>query len=374
MDEKSSLSILKAAAGAIGLGCIGVLLARSLDMPQMSLSKSAPLIPNHSYLPDERNNIEIFHRSASSIVHISSTAIQRGFFSLDRYEVPQGTGTGFIWDKQGHIVTNHHVISNANRITVRTIDQNEYIATLVGTDRDKDLAVLRIAAPPQKLSPLETIDEEQKIYVGQKALAIGNPFGLDHTLTVGVVSALGREMTSLNGSKILDVIQTDAAINPGNSGGPLLNSQGRLIGVNTQIMSQSGSSAGIGFAIPSQVVNYVVPQLIEFGQVRRVGIRGLTLLDPRIAFRFFGITRGAVIRDVQQDSSGDRAGLRGLKTNGFNRYLLGDVIVELDRQPVLSHISLLNLFTNRRHGDTVRLTLIRAGKKIQRDVELQFLK
>lgn len=356
------------------MGCLGVLLARSFEAPQIKVEKSPPLIPNHSYLPGERNNIEIFHRSAPSIVHISSTAIQRGFFSLDRYEVPQGTGTGFVWDNKGHIVTNYHVISNANRITVRTIDQTEHIATLIGTDRDKDLAVLRINANLNKLIPLETIDEEQSIYVGQKALAIGNPFGLDHTLTVGVVSALGREMTSLSGSKILDVIQTDAAINPGNSGGPLLNSQGRLIGVNTQIMSQSGSSAGIGFAIPSQVVNYVVPQLIEYGQVRRVGIRGVTLLDPRIAFRFFGITRGAVIREVRQGSSGDRAGLQGLQANRQNRYSLGDVIVELDDEPVISHISLLNLLTNRRHGDKAKLTLIRAGKKRHRHVELEFLK
>jgi S1-C subfamily serine protease len=306
------------------------------------------------------------------VVHISSVSVQRGFFSLDTYEIPQGTGTGFIWDRNGHVVTNLHVISSADRVTVRTIDQHDYPAVLVGADPHKDLAVLRIDANPNNLIPLDTIEDGQDVLVGQKALAIGNPFGLDHTLTVGVVSALGREMTSLSGLKVFNVIQTDAAINPGNSGGPLLNSQGRMIGVNTQILSKSGSSAGIGFAVPADVVKYVVPQIIETGKVTRVGL-GVNLLDDRLSRRL-GVNQGVVIREVLPRSAAKRAGLEGIQLTQHNRPILGDVIVAIDGREVSSQIDLLNTLINYRMGDEVELTLIRNRSTIKRKVALQSIK
>jgi S1-C subfamily serine protease len=329
-------------------------------------------LPDDTYLPDEKNNIEVFHRAAPSVVHISSISLQRDFFSHDTYEVPQGSGTGFVWDRQGHIVTNLHVISEGNRVIIRTIDQEVYPATFIGGDPYKDLAVLKIDIPSHKLTPLARIDNSTSIRVGQKTLAIGNPFGLDHTLTTGVVSALEREITSLSQLKIFGVIQTDAAINPGNSGGPLLNSQGRLIGVNTQIMSRSGSSAGIGFAIPTDVVNYVVPQIIAHGKVPRVGL-GVHLLEDHMARRL-GVKSGVLIYKVFDGGAADQANLNGIRFDRSDRPILGDIIVAVDGRFVQDRKDLLNTLINYRLGDQVELTLIREGQQEKVTCHLQDLK
>ena len=210
---------------------------------------------------DERNTIDLFQKIAPAVVSIKNAALRRDFFSLNIYEIPQGAGSGFVWDDQGHVVTNFHVIYQADKIEVVLDNQHTYEARLIGGAPEFDLAVVKIDAPKESLQPI-ALGSSKDLRVGQKVLAIGNPFGLDHSLSTGVVSALGRSIQSLTGRKINDVIQTDAAINPGNSGGPLLDSFGRLIGVNTAIYSPSGGSAGIGFAIPGDTVRRIVPQLI----------------------------------------------------------------------------------------------------------------
>ena len=247
---------------------------------------------------DEISTIELFRNASPSVVYITSIALRRNLFSLNVYEIPQGTGSGFIWDKHGRVVTNYHVISDANRIEVTLADQSTWKGVMVGAAPDQDIAVLQISAPTAKLRPI-TIGESDDLHVGQKVFAIGNPFGLDQTLTTGIVSALGREISSATGRTIHDVIQTDAAINPGNSGGPLLDSAGRLIGVNTAIYSPSGGSAGVGFAVPVSEVNRVVPQIISNGRIIRPGL-GVSLANKSLT-RDLEIERGSLSLMFSQD-------------------------------------------------------------------------
>jgi S1-C subfamily serine protease len=217
------------------------------------------ITPRGALQADELANINLFKQASPSVVNITSLGVQRDMFSMNVQQVPRGTGTGFVWDAQGHIVTNFHVIQGGQGARVTLSDQSVYDAKLVGAFPDRDLAVLQIDAPKEKLPPL-AMGSSRDLVVGQRVYAIGNPFGLDQTLTMGIVSALNREIESFNNRTIRGVVQTDAAINPGNSGGPLLDSAGRLIGVNTQIASPSGASAGIGFAIPVDEVNRIVPR------------------------------------------------------------------------------------------------------------------
>jgi S1-C subfamily serine protease len=224
--------------------------------------------PRGDLAEEEKATIELFRQASKSVVYITAIALRRDAFSLNVYEIPEGTGSGFMWDEEGHIVTNYHVIRTANGCQVTLADNSTYSAELVGAAPAKDLAVLRIDAPKRLLRPIP-VGTSRDLLVGQKVFAIGNPFGLDQTLTTGVISALNREIQSVARQPIQGVIQTDAAINPGNSGGPLLDSAGRLIGVNTAIFSPSGAYAGIGFAIPVDTVNEVVPKLIQQGQKAR---------------------------------------------------------------------------------------------------------
>jgi S1-C subfamily serine protease len=228
---------------------------------------------------DEANSTEIFSKASPSVVFVTNTALRRDIFSLNVQEIPQGAGTGFVWDESGLVVTNFHVIAGAHKVTVTLQDRSEHAAEVIGLAPEKDLAVLRIDNPPENLVTLP-LGDSSELTVGRKVLAIGNPFGLDTTLTTGIVSALGREIQAPDNRRIRGVIQTDAAINPGNSGGPLLNSLGQLVGVNTAIYSPSGASAGIGFAIPVNTVKEVVPQLISYGRVLRPMI-GLELASDR---------------------------------------------------------------------------------------------
>ncbi len=215
---------------------------------------------------DEKSTISLFKQASPSVVHITAITVQRDFFSLNLYQIPEGTGSGFVWDTNGNIITNFHVIQNADAAQVTLADQSAWKARRVGAAPDKDLAVLRIDAPANRLKAIP-LGTSKDLQVGQRVFAIGNPFGLDQSLTTGVISALGREIESVTRRPIQGVIQTDAAINPGNSGGPLLDSAGRLIGVNTAIYSPSGGSAGIGFAIPADTVNRIVPELIRYGKI-----------------------------------------------------------------------------------------------------------
>ena len=310
--------------------------------------------------PEELRNIEIFRRASDSVVHITTIAVRRDFFSQNLFEVPQGTGSGFVWDRDGHIVTNYHVIESGDSIAVRLADLSEYDARVVGEAPDKDLAVVKIDAPARLLSPLP-VGDSANLAVGQTVLAVGNPFGLDHSLTVGVVSALGRELGSPDGRRMIrDVIQTDAAINPGNSGGPLLDSRGRLIGVNSAIYSPSGASAGIGFAVPVDTVRRLVPQLIEHGRPIQPGI-GISMLPAHVAARLD--LKGVAVYEVLKGSPAERAGLQGVSyTRSGRRAALGDQIVEAEGKPVESADDLMHVFEQAGVGATVTLKVVRDGE------------
>ncbi|MBT8359878.1 MAG: trypsin-like peptidase domain-containing protein, partial [Deltaproteobacteria bacterium] len=281
---------------------------------------------------DERNTIDIFRNTSPSVVYITSIALRRGVFSLNAVEIPQGTGSGFVWDSEGRIVTNYHVISDANRIQVTMSDHSSHKAVLVGAAPDKDLAVLQVSTPKHLLQPIP-VGESKNLLVGQKVFAIGNPFGLDYTITSGIISALGREINAITGRTIRGVIQTDAAINPGNSGGPLLDSAGRLIGVNTAIYSPSGAYAGIGFAVPVAEINRVVPELIKHGKLIKPGI-GASLADERVARRL-GV-EGILILDVEKGGPAERSGLRPTRQYS-GEIILGDIISEVSGNRVLSY-------------------------------------
>jgi S1-C subfamily serine protease len=322
--------------------------------------------PASEITPEERRDIEVFRRASGSVAFITSVALRRDFFSMDVMQIPQGSGSGFVWDRDGHVVTNFHVISEGQRFKVTLADQSEWDAEVIGTAPDKDLAVLKIDAPPDKLAPLR-LGESADLLVGQRVLAIGNPFGLDQTLTIGVVSALGRELRSPTGRTIRDVIQTDAAINPGNSGGPLLDSSGRLIGVNTAIFSPSGASAGIGFAVPVDAVRALVPQLIAHGRPVQPGI-GIVPLSDRWAARL-GV-EGVVIRDVTAGGPADKAGLVGLSQSRSGRIVLGDVILAVDGKPVASLDELLDAFDAAGVGAQLTLTVLRDEETRQVTVTL----
>lgn len=315
-------------------------------------SEREPSRPLIDLSPDEQRDIRIFRDVSPSVVNIAGITLRRDRFSLNIFEIPSGTGSGFVWDRQGHIVTNFHVIESARRFTV-TLGDDDYEAELVGVAPQKDLAVLRVDAPRDQLRPVR-LGRSSDLLVGQRVLAIGNPFGLDQTLTVGVLSALGRELRSPGGLPIRDVIQTDAAINPGNSGGPLLDSSGRLIGVNTAIYSPSGASAGIGFAVPVDTVRHLVPQLIEHGRPVQPGI-GIELVSDSIARRL-GVD-GLIVRGVTPRGPAARAGVRGLRQDRRGRVILGDVIVAVDGEEVTSTEDLILAFEEIGVGGSTELTL-----------------
>ena len=323
--------------------------------------------PPDDLQPDERATIEVFERVARSVVFVTNTSLRRDPWSLNLFEVPQGSGTGFVWNRQGHIVTNFHVVYQADAIDVTMADRRSYRARVVGLDPDHDLAVLQIKASPDRLIPVE-VGTSDDLRVGQKVLAIGNPFGLDQTLTTGVVSALGRTIRSLSNRTIEGVIQTDAAINPGNSGGPLLDSFGRVIGINTQIVSPSGVFAGIGFAVPVNTVNWVVPELIQVGRLIRPGLGVRLLADPIV--RRLGV-QGVVVRDVIPGSGAAEAGLVGISRGGDGGVQLGDVIVALEGRRIRSIDDLLNALERYKVGDTVAVDVLRNGARRTVKVVLQ---
>ena len=317
--------------------------------------------------PEEQATIAVFERATRSVVFIANQAKQRDPWSFNVFEVPQGSGTGFVWSRQGHIVTNYHVIYGADSITVTLADRTEHKAKVIGVDPDHDLAVLHIQASEAALQPI-TIGNSQSLRVGQKVLAIGNPFGLDHTLTTGVVSALGRTIKSMSNRTIEGVIQTDAAINPGNSGGPLLDSGGRLIGVNTQIVSPSGAFAGIGFAVPVDTVNRIVPELIKHGKLIRPGL-GISLVPDAMARRW-GV-KGVIIGKVGRGSAAERIGLRGARETAGGRIELGDIIVAVEGRPVETIEDLMDLMEQHKVGDQVTIEFMRGNRRVQAVATLQ---
>lgn len=329
------------------------------------------IAPRGELTTGELSTVALFQSASPSVVFITTKEIRRDFFRMDAFEIPQGTGSGFLWDQQGHVVTNFHVIQGADKIEVTLANHHTYAAILAGAAPDKDLAVLKIQADAADLKPIP-LGSSAELQVGMSVFAIGNPFGLDQTLTTGVVSALGRTIQSVTQQDIEGVIQTDAAINPGNSGGPLLDSAGRLIGVNTAIYSPSGSSAGIGFAVPADTVNEVVPVLIRHGKVLRPGLGIETHENNDLIMRRMGM-RGVLVYRVAPDSPAQRAGLRGVSRNRRGDYELGDVITAIDSHAVTLHADLRRILGRYKVGDRVVVSLQREERPLQVEVTLEGL-
>ncbi|EIF51455.1 S1C family serine protease [Sulfurovum sp. AR] len=308
----------------------------------------------------EKANIEIFQQSSPSVVYITTLEDTLNLWTRDITRIPRGTGSGFIWDRQGHIITNYHALQGASAVKIRLSDQRTFNATLIGASPEHDLAVLRIPMIPNMPNPL-SIGTSHDLQVGQMTYAIGNPFGLDHTLTTGVVSALNRTLVNNNGSTIEGLIQTDAAINPGNSGGPLLDSAGRLIGINTALYSPSGTYSGIGFAVPVDTVNRIVPRIIKEGHYQRPKL-GITInenLNKKIT-KELDISGVAVI-EVQPNSAAKRSGLRGVTIQN-NTLISGDIIVGIDQHQIETTQMLLSTLERYDIGDTVQVKIFRKGQ------------
>lgn len=328
-------------------------------------AESRPVTARGDLAADEKATIELFREASPSVVFITTLARQRtGLFRIS--EIPQGEGSGFVWDTEGHVVTNYHVIQGASSARVTLSDGSTFTASFVGAAPDRDLAVLRIFAAGKTLRPI-LLGTSRDLQVGQKVFAIGNPFGLDQSLSTGIVSALGRSIESATGRQIEGVIQTDAAINPGNSGGPLLDSAGRLIGVNTAIASTSGSSAGIGFAVPVDTVNGIVPQLISHGRVIRPQL-GVTLADDAVTARL-GV-EGALVLSVAPGSGAAAAGLRGTARAEDGSLVLGDVVTRAGEKPVRSADDLIAVLEEKKPGETLPLLVLRDGAMVRVAVTL----
>ncbi|MEZ6067010.1 MAG: trypsin-like peptidase domain-containing protein [Planctomycetaceae bacterium] len=351
------------------LGVIGLLLFRyrsglwfDLNDPE---AVARAVTPRGALSDAELSQIEIFEQASPSVVHVT---VRRGNGNA-------GTGTGFIWSRDGYVVTNYHVVAVSNEWQVILADGSRHEANIVGGEAASDIAVLKINAEPGVLSPIP-IGNSDDLRVGQNVYAIGTPFGLEQTLTTGVISGLGRQIPSLDGHLMEDAIQTDAAINPGNSGGPLLDSAGRVIGVNTSIFSPSGTSAGVGFAIPIDTVNRLVPELIRNGSIERP-ILGVSIYQERFLaeLRRRGVPgvpeQGVLIINVLPGSSAARAGLRGESYSEETGVELGDVIVGIDGEPIESTADLYRVLEKYNVGDTVTVSAMRDGQALEVEVELQ---
>lgn len=361
MKDRLILFVLIAALAAGGAFPAGA-------QAQDKSTPTRPVAPRGPLLPEEQTAIAMFEEARSSVVYITTLVYQRDLFTFKVEEIPQGTGSGFIWDEQGRVVTNYHVIYKAQNVQVTLSDQSKWKAELVGAAADKDLAVLRIRAPREKLLPIR-IGTSSDLKVGQSVFAIGNPFGLDQTLTKGVISALGREIESMTRRPIKGVIQTDAAINPGNSGGPLLDSAGRCIGINTAIYSPSGASAGVGFAVPVDIINRIVPQVIRYGKVIQPGL-GLEPAEDYQA-RQIGLKRGVLVLNLDPKGAAAKAGMLPTRYDDEGNIVLGDVIVSIDGKKVNSTNAFYEILDSYQVGDTVRVGIERGGRERTVTAKLQ---
>ncbi|MGH9339292.1 MAG: S1C family serine protease [Acidobacteriota bacterium] len=341
--------------------------------PATQAEFTQPPLPvfDNSLTRDEQMNIEIYQAFSPGVVNVTSTTLDYNFFFEP---IPkEGVGSGFIVDDNGHIVTNHHVIQNAEKIEVTLADKSRYDAEIVGADPINDIAVLKIEVSDSKLRPIK-LGNSDGLKVGQKVLAIGNPFGLERTLTTGIISSLGRTLESRYG--VIDgVIQTDAAINPGNSGGPLLNTRGEVVGINTAIFSRTGESAGIGFAVPVSTLSRVIPDLVEFGTVRRpwLGVHGRSLTPQLAQALDLPIEQGYLVEQIEEGSSADQAGLRGgnRRVRYGNSILIigGDVIESMAGQKITSAADLINIIEDKRPGQNVEIVFYRQEERIQQQME-----
>jgi S1-C subfamily serine protease len=352
-------------ACALSLGACG------RDEPPRVAAEPRVVAARGDLAADEAATIELFERSKDAVVYIAIAQRVLDPWSRNMFSIPRGTGSGFVWDQHGHVVTNNHVIMGASEARVRLNDGRDYAATLVGASPAHDLAVLRIRVPERQPAPLP-IGTSADLKVGQKVFAIGNPFGLDWSLTSGIVSALNRSLPSEDQRGAIEqLIQTDAAINPGNSGGPLLDSAGRLIGINTAIFSPSGAYAGVGFAVPVDTVNRVVPQLIASGKYTRpvLGIQTDQALNQILEKRL-GV-KGVAVVAVEPGSAAEEAGLRGAKIERDGGIVPGDIILAVDGKPVDTLTKLVARLDEKKGGDTVKLTVLRDGKQAEIPAKLK---
>ncbi|MDJ0523511.1 MAG: trypsin-like peptidase domain-containing protein [Planctomycetota bacterium] len=365
------LFLLLVALGALGFVVWRYVLPRNAPLHDPTAAPRA-VLPRGDLAAAEKTTIEIYREASPSVVNVANVAFRRGRFSLDVSRIPQGTGSGFVWAEEGYVVTNAHVVRGGDRYEVTLADNTTWKAVIVGMDPDKDIAVLKLDAVPEGKLRALAVGTSNDLVVGQSVFAIGNPFGLDQTLTTGVISGLGRRIRAQTGRRIDDVIQTDAAVNPGNSGGPLLDSAGRVIGMNTAIVSPSGGSAGIGFAVPIDTINRIVPRIIAGSPPLRAGF-GITLL-PDGYRRQFGLEEGVAVLEVMPDSVAARAGFQPLRQDRVRgRTLLGDVITGVDGKPVKNQEALLDLMLEHAPGDEVDVELMRDGERRSVRVKLQAL-
>jgi S1-C subfamily serine protease len=327
-----------------------------------------------AFTPDEEINIRVYRAASPAVVNITTTAVAYDFFLNP---VPkEGTGSGAIIDPAGYILTNFHVIDGARRLEVTLADASKWPARPVGADPSNDLAVIKIDAPAEKLSVI-SLGDSSKLIVGQKVLVIGNPFGFERTLTVGIVSSLGRSIRAENGRLMRGIIQTDAAINPGNSGGPVLNSSGEVIGVSTAIFSPSGGNVGVGFAVPINTAKRSIPELIKRGYVARpyLGITGHEVVPGLAKALSLPVSEGIMVVEVSPGSPAQRAGIHGgdraIQVGNLIVRVGGDVITEIDKIKVHTFEELSDLIDGKQSGDTVTITLNRQGKVSVVDVRLR---
>ncbi|CAJ2665406.1 protease Do-like 1, chloroplastic [Trifolium pratense] len=362
------LTIPKTCFDSLFILCTSIALSFTLFISNVDSASAFVVTSPRKLQSDELATVRLFQENTPSVVYITNLAVKQDVFTLDVLEVPQGSGSGFVWDKDGHIVTNYHVIRGASDLRVTLADQSTYDAKVVGFDQDKDVAVLRVDAPKEKLRPIP-VGVSADLLVGQKVFAIGNPFGLDHTLTTGVISGLRREISSAaTGRPIQDVIQTDAAINPGNSGGPLLDSSGNLIGINTAIYSPSGASSGVGFSIPVDTVNGIVDQLVKFGKVTRpiLGIK----FAPDQSVEQLGVS-GVLVLDAPATGPAGKAGLQSTKRDAYGRLILGDIITSVNGTKVTNGSDLYRILDQCEVGDKVIVEVLRGDHKEKIPVTLE---
>jgi S1-C subfamily serine protease len=345
-------------------------ISKRYESSEAAFSEAPPAgISDPSTVSDEQNNIEVYRTLSPGVVFIHSTSYSRDFFGF--VEPQEGSGSGSILDQQGNILTNYHVIAGAQKLSVSLGGQKDYPAVVVGRDPDTDLAVIRLTEKPAGPLTVIPLGDSDKLVVGQKVLAIGNPFGLDRTLTTGVISGLQRPIRARNDRLIEGAIQTDASINPGNSGGPLLDSRGRMIGINSQILSPSGSSAGVGFAVPVSIAKRVVPQLLQNGAVRRpklgISTRDVSAIKNQVDLP---VADGVLIVQVARGSGAAAAGLRGFQQTEMGDIELGDIIVGIDSAKVANSDDLFRVLDKYQIGQTVQVQIWRDGKRVSVPVRL----
>jgi len=339
---------------------IFLLIIQGFQIGQKPQVQPKEVLVAQPFLELEQRTIDVFERVSPSVVFITTKARRRSYFNMNVQEIPRGTGSGFIWDDQGHIVTNYHVLQEGNAFEVRFSDHTEMPAEIIGLWPDKDLAVLKVASIPKGSHPVN-FGSSSNLKVGQFVYAIGNPFGLDQTLTMGVVSALGRTIKSVSGRDIDDVIQTDAAINPGNSGGPLVDTSGNLVGINTMIYSPSGASAGIGFAVPSKIINRVIPQLITHGEVIRPVIGFISHPRNDYIMQRLGY-QGVMIYQLQAGGPAEKAGMHEVVSPKYGDPILGDIITKIDKNTISNFDDLMVTMEKYKTGDVVTIEFIRDSK------------